>query len=108
MEAISFIQISVLLPLTFACIAASFFILRLILRSHDLKHIPGPLGARLTDFWLAGKYRRGELFKDIAADLHKTYGPIVRYRPRRVIFSDVSAVHVIYNTRNSFTKVPLP
>ncbi|KAK5281626.1 hypothetical protein LTR40_004529, partial [Exophiala xenobiotica] len=104
MEAISFIQISVLLPLTFACIAASFFILRLILRSHDLKHIPGPLGARLTDFWLAGKYRRGELFKDIAADLHKTYGPIVRYGPRRVIFSDVSAVHVIYNTRNSFTK----
>ncbi|KIV85833.1 hypothetical protein PV11_01488 [Exophiala sideris] len=85
-------------------IVASGLIFALFSRTWDLRHIPGPAGARLTNLWLLGKYWKGELFSDIALDLQKRYGPVVRYGPRRVLFSDVSAVGVIFNTKNSFVK----
>ncbi|KAI1627615.1 cytochrome P450 [Exophiala viscosa] len=81
-----------------------FFFFALLSRTWDLRHIPGPLGARLTNFWLFGKYWKGEVFSDIALDLQRKYGPVVRYGPRRVLFSDLSAVGVIFNTKNSFVK----
>jgi len=86
-------------------VAGGFLIFALFSRTWDLRHIPGPLGARLTNFWLAGNYWKGELFTDIALDLQQKYGSVVRYGPRRVLFSDLSAVGVIFNTKKPFVKV---
>lgn len=105
MEAIPRNNPTVLFSLFVFSVTALLFLWRLFFQSRDLRHIPGPLGARLTNFWLVSKYRRGILFKDIALDLNKRYGPVVRYGPRRVLFSDASAINVIFNTRNTLPKV---
>ncbi|KAK6366326.1 hypothetical protein LTS17_010832 [Exophiala oligosperma] len=104
MEAIPRNNPTVLFSLFVFSVTALLFLWRLFFQSRDLRHIPGPLGARLTNFWLVSKYRRGILFKDIALDLNKRYGPVVRYGPRRVLFSDASAINVIFNTRNTLPK----
>lgn len=88
-------------------VAIGALFLRLVLRSWDLRHIPGPFAAKMTDFWFAFKYWRGELFPDMALDLHRKYGPVVRYGPRRVLFSDPSAVNVIFNTKHALRKVAI-
>ena len=70
-----------------------------------LSHVPGPFWARFTGFWLASKFWRNEGFHEIALDLDKEYGPVVRYGPKSVLFSDPSAIPVIYGTTNAFRKV---
>lgn len=68
-----------------------------------LKHIPGPFLASLTDFWLHWVMRYGN-YKESAFELDRTYGRLVRYGPRRVLFSDVNAIPLVYGTTNPFRK----
>ncbi|ETN37085.1 uncharacterized protein HMPREF1541_08075 [Cyphellophora europaea CBS 101466] len=72
-----------------------------------LSHIPGPRVAAWTDLWLFQKYQNPSLNPvNFYIDLHKQYGPVVRYGPQRVLFSDPAQVPVIYGTTKVFEKAP--
>ncbi|KIW10224.1 hypothetical protein PV08_11185 [Exophiala spinifera] len=68
-----------------------------------LRHIPGPFLASLTDFWFLYVMRLGD-YKKQSLELHNKYGPLVRYGPNRVLFSDVEAISVVYGTKAPFQK----
>lgn len=70
----------------------------------QLSHIPGPRLAGLSDYWRAWYQRRGEL-RGKLIELHKQYGPVVRYGVRSVSFDDPSAVDVVYGSRAGFVIV---
>ena len=96
------------IPLVLVGAAISSLFLRVFLQYWSLRHIPGPLQAKLTNFWLARKFWNKESFVDIARDLENKYGPVVAYGPNRVMFSDPSAVPVIFNTKDALPKVLSP
>jgi hypothetical protein len=70
----------------------------------QLNYIPGPFLAGLSDFWRAWFQRRGEL-RGKLIELHKQYGPVVRYGVRSVSVNDPSAVDVVYGSRAGFVIV---
>ena len=74
-------------------------------RWQRLAHIPGPLLASLTNFWAAIKIWRGEMYHEFIQDLHARYGPVVRFGPNRVSFSQPEAVAEIYGTSHVYPKV---
>lgn len=76
-----------------------------LVRYNRLRHIPGPLVPSLTDFWLQSKIWRGGNFADVVPELHKKYGPVVRWGPNRVSFASAAAIPAIYSTKNVFPKV---
>jgi hypothetical protein len=79
--------------------------LKHFLQYWSLRHIPGPWQAKATNFWLARKFWNKESFVDIARDLDRRYGPVVAYGPNRVLFSDASAVPIIFGTKDALPKV---
>jgi hypothetical protein len=76
-----------------------------ILQYWHLRHIPGPPLAGWTNLWLMQSMNGKEKFYDIRKRLHQKYGPVQRYGPNRVMFSDVSAVHSVLPTSNTLPKV---
>lgn len=70
-----------------------------------LRHIPGPPLAAWTNLWLMQRMNGKEKFYNIRKRLHQKYGPVQRYGPNRVMFSDVAAVHSIHPTSNILPKV---
>ena len=68
-----------------------------------LRHIPGPFAASLTNLWLLTKMRRGS-WREAMIQLDRKYGPVVKYGPQRVLFSQVDAVPIIYGTTNVMPK----
>lgn len=70
-----------------------------------LRHIPGPFWSHFTGFWVSLKLWGGENFADINRKLDQQYGPVVRYGPKAVLFSDPAAIPIIYGTNNVFPKV---
>ncbi|KAM0547574.1 hypothetical protein ACHAPJ_010318 [Fusarium lateritium] len=60
-----------------------------------LKHVPGPLLARITDLWYVNRVRKGHFERD-NIELHRKYGPIVRYGPNRYSFDHPEATQIIY------------
>jgi hypothetical protein len=70
-----------------------------------LRHIPGPPLAAWTDFWLMRQLNGTEKFYDVRKRLHQDYGPVQRYGPNRVMFSDISAVHSVLPGSNILPKV---
>ena len=70
----------------------------------QLNHVPGPRLAGLSDFWRAWYQRRGEL-RGKLIDLHKQYGPIVRYGVRSVSVTDPSAIGIVYGDRAGYVIV---
>jgi len=44
-------------------------------------------------------------FEEVALELHHQYGSVQRIGPKRVMFSDISAIPVIYGTSNVYEKV---
>lgn len=97
------------IPFSVPAIVLSLLISSLFLKIFTqfwrFRHIPGPFQAKLTNFWLSWKFWTRESFLDISLDLTKRYGPVVQYGPNRVMFSDVSAVGVIFNTKDALPKV---
>ena len=69
-----------------------------------LRHVPGPFPASLTNLWLLSKMRYGR-WADDCVELDRKYGPVVRYGPNRVLFSQVDSVPQIYRSTNVFPKV---
>ncbi|KAK2684150.1 Cytochrome P450, E-class, group I [Fusarium oxysporum f. sp. vasinfectum] len=60
-----------------------------------LKNIPGPILARVTDLWYVNRIRKGHFERDNIL-LHRKYGSIVRYGPKRYSFDHPEAAQVIY------------
>ncbi|EXJ74179.1 uncharacterized protein A1O5_02473 [Cladophialophora psammophila CBS 110553] len=98
---------SVIVPITIPLVLLGVVVaslLKSILQYWGLRHIPGPFAAKFTNFWLARKFWNRENFEAIALDLDRQYGPVVRYGPNRVLFSDLSAIGVVFNTKHPFSK----
>ncbi|KIW23218.1 uncharacterized protein PV07_11436 [Cladophialophora immunda] len=92
------------IPLILVGVAFASLLFQSILQYWRLRHVPGPFAAKFTNFWLARKFWNNEYFDAIALALDRQYGPVVRYGPNRVLFSDISAVGTVFNTRNAFSK----
>jgi hypothetical protein len=60
-----------------------------------LRHIPGPLPAKLTKFWLLAIELSGRRALYVHA-LHQRYGPVVRVGPNELSFASAAAVRDIY------------
>jgi hypothetical protein len=82
-----------------------YIVLSSVLQYWRLRHIPGPPLAAWTDFWLMRQLNGTEKFYDVRNRLHQRYGPVQRYGPNRVMFSDVSAVHSVLPASNILPKV---
>lgn len=74
---------------------------------HPLSKFPGPKFAAVSSLYhfyydvVAG----GEMLSNLA-ELHKVYGPVVRYGPNSLHFSERSAYSDIYRTGTNLTKEP--
>ncbi|KAI0628543.1 high nitrogen upregulated cytochrome P450 monooxygenase 2 [Trametes polyzona] len=89
-------------PLSSAFNSATVFLSTLLLSVaiyrlspfHPLARYPGPLGARLTKFWMAciGYTGRQHLY---IQSLHEKYGDVVRTGPNELSFRDASLVNDI-------------
>ncbi|KAK6715054.1 hypothetical protein SNK04_005980 [Fusarium graminearum] len=82
-----------------------FLILHVLLRAlfSPFRTVPGPFLARFTDAWYFWNIRKGS-FQQVNIDLHKKYGPIVRYGPNRYSINDPEAAKTIYGLGNHFPK----
>ena len=86
---------------TICLVAVTLWCWRLYSNWKQLSHVPGPLLASLSDFWRAWHQRRGTLRAKVV-ELHKQYGPIVRYGVRSVSTNDPSAIGIIYGDRAGY------
>lgn len=69
-----------------------------------LSHIPGPFLARFTNIprflWVLGNRAH-----DIHTDLHRRYGPVVRFGPNMVSVADPAEISQIYRFAKPLPKV---
>ena len=90
-----------------ACVMAAVIILVAVLNALDsymrLRHIPGPRLAALTNFLRRWWVATGEANK-IHTDLHRKYGPVVRFGPNAVMISQPKAIDKIYGFKTRFQK----
>lgn len=69
-----------------------------------LRSIPGPVLAKITDFWRASHAYGGRIdLKNV--QLHRKYGTAVQVGPNCVSISDPNLIRTIYSTRNPWKKV---
>ncbi|KAH0279093.1 cytochrome P450, partial [Aureobasidium melanogenum] len=94
----------VTLLLVLVGVTGVYLVFSSILQYWRLRHIPGPPLAGWTNLWLMQRINGREKFYDTRKRLHQKYGPIQRYGPNRVMFSDVSAVHSVLPTSNVLPK----
>lgn len=66
--------------------------------------IPGPILAALTNLTRLFWTWQDQPF-DTYIDLHKKYGPIVRYGPNAISIADVSELPAIYGFQYNYEKV---
>ncbi|EEH08381.1 cytochrome P450 [Histoplasma capsulatum G186AR] len=76
------------------------------LHTDPLRHIPGPLIARLTPLWLWTLTHRGIECRTLAA-LHSRHGPAVRIAPNEVDLSDGAALYPLYAKNGGCAKNPV-
>lgn len=69
-----------------------------------LGKIPGPLFAKITNFWRVIQNHRGHA-DAIHLELHRKYGSAVRIGPNCVSISDPTLIRTIYSTRKPWEKV---
>ncbi|KAK6346064.1 hypothetical protein TWF730_010398 [Orbilia blumenaviensis] len=70
---------------------------------HSLASLPGPFLARITDFY-GGYHAWSGRHHYHLYELHKKYGPVVRYGPNRVSFNSAVAVKDIYGASKPLRK----
>lgn len=91
-----------------ALCATLVYLLSINLRSYwRLSHIPGPFFAALTNIqrmlWVKS-YRAHE----IHIELHRKYGPIVRFGPNMISVADPEEIGTIYSFKKPWPKVHRP
>lgn len=73
---------------------------------HPLAHVPGPRLAAVTHwyhtYWHAVK--KGHFVPYILPDLHKRYGPVVRFSPDEVDIHDLDAYNAVFTHNSLFNK----
>ena len=68
-----------------------------------LSHVPGPVGCKLSWYYIA--YFDVRLKRnDQIAEWHKKYGPVICIRPGEVSFSSPVLMREIYGTKGKYTK----
>ncbi|KAK3902853.1 cytochrome P450 [Staphylotrichum tortipilum] len=72
-------------------------------RPSSVPSVPGPFITRFTNLWYAYRIYRGEFEKD-NLELHRKYGPIVRYGVDRFSISSPLAAGLIYGPGSKFAK----
>ncbi|KAK3356880.1 cytochrome P450 monooxygenase-like protein [Lasiosphaeria hispida] len=73
---------------------------------HRLAKYPGPLLARLTNFYITAlSMKKLHMFEEVQK-LHAQYGDIVRLGPRELSIADPEAVRAIYGSQSPVTKGP--
>ncbi|OAG03770.1 putative cytochrome P450 [Paraphaeosphaeria sporulosa] len=70
---------------------------------HPLQKFAGPVGARITSFWLSWRVRHLDTFRQLKI-LHDQYGPFVRIGPDNLSISNPKAVQAIYGSGSKCTK----
>ncbi|KAL9079843.1 MAG: hypothetical protein Q9157_001299 [Trypethelium eluteriae] len=68
-----------------------------------LRHIPGPRSAALSNLVRRSWVKTGDAHH-IHTNLHRQYGPVVRYGPNAIMVSDPGAIEKIYGFKNRFEK----
>ncbi|KAF5020470.1 hypothetical protein F66182_7509 [Fusarium sp. NRRL 66182] len=71
--------------------------------SSPLRHFPGPLFSKFTDFYRAHLTKQGHVDGHIRA-WHQKWGSAVRVGPNTVSISDPDLIRVIYTTRDPWRK----
>ena len=96
--------IQIYVALIFPFIVYSFYhlVISPLFRS-DLRKIPGPFLAKLTDLYRLRLVRTGAAHEHQIA-LHDQYGPFVRLGPNNVSIGDPAAVPALYNIRTRYPK----
>ncbi|KAI4718148.1 hypothetical protein E4T48_05645 [Aureobasidium sp. EXF-10727] len=92
------------LGLLLVVITGVYLVLSSVFRYWRLRHIPGPRLAAWTNLWLMRNMNGKQKFYEVRKTLHQKYGPVQRYGPNRVMFSDVSAVNAVLPTSNILPK----
>ncbi|KAF7504769.1 hypothetical protein GJ744_001770 [Endocarpon pusillum] len=77
---------------------------RVLTNYRKLKSIPGPLLAACTDYWIQAQLRSKKGWENVTRELHGTYGPVVRYGPKRISFADPACVPIIFRTKHPLEK----
>ena len=68
-----------------------------------LRSVPGPIFARLSNWWLVYACREKARWRYVD-DAHKQYGPVVRIQPNHVSVADEGVVNAIYGHGNGMLK----
>ncbi|KAJ9606466.1 Cytochrome p-450 [Cladophialophora chaetospira] len=71
----------------------------------SLRRIPGPLFARISNFYLFTNALRGNMHV-LFGQLHRKYGNIVRVGPNKVSIADPTLLPVIYGISSNYPKSP--
>lgn len=80
------------------CLALSYFITTRVVESRRLRHIPGPRWTAWTNMWLMNRQLGGRVARELA-EMHKTYGPIIRIAPNWVVISDPKELRKVWAAR---------
>jgi hypothetical protein len=97
--------LSAALALTGVASLLIYYITTRLQRYLRLKHIPGPALASWSNIWLWKVLNSGS-WRQEAIKLDQKYGPVVRYGPERVMFSQLEALQ-LYGISNVMQKVLL-
>jgi hypothetical protein len=93
------IQILISLLICIATLSFSVLLYRIVLPTHPLHHIPGPLLAKSTQLCQFFSLVRGRPRID-QQKLHEIYGPIVRIGPNEVSIADTTALSPIFGAKS--------
>ena len=80
----------------------SFFIW-LVLAWYRLHHIPGPVSASLSRYWLASRSMSGHLHLDLRK-LHDRRGPLIRIGPNDVVTDDFTVVRRMHGSLAPYSR----
>ncbi|KAH8803373.1 putative cytochrome P450 [Xylogone sp. PMI_703] len=70
---------------------------------HPLNKFPGPIGARLSGFWLSWRFRNRDGYKQVRK-LHEDYGLFVRVGPSDLAIGHPKAVELLYGVKSKCIK----
>lgn len=93
----------VLSPYAIPVAVVLFWLVPYLTSNTELRAVPGPLAARLSNLWLLIQARKGHRYLSVDA-AHKKYGKLVRIQPNHVSVADDSAIPEIYGHGNGFLK----
>jgi tryprostatin B 6-hydroxylase len=70
---------------------------------HPLNKFPGPLGARLSNFWFSAKLKNADAYRKLL-ELHQKYGDFVRIGSSDLSITHPKAVLAVYGQASKCTK----